>query len=120
MREPRGSVLLALLAGAAGVTLHQNAHQGLFESADSPHLFINGSGFDVGVLGDLEFKPTLKRDFDYEIVSHGATWIKLRRLPPRTWWSGHYSTEPSWTQPAELLLMSIELQYETAFMEDVM
>ena len=109
MREPRGSVLLALLAGAAGVTLHQNAHQGLFESADSPHLFINGSGFDVGVLGDLEFKPTLKRDFDYEIVSHGATWIKLRRLPPRTWWSGHYSTEPSWTQPAELLLMSIEL-----------
>ena len=109
MGEPRGSVLLALLAGAAGVTLHQNAHQGLFESADSPHLFINGSGFDVGVLGDLEFKPTLKRDFDYEIVSHGATWIKLRRLPPRTWWSGHYSTEPSWTQPAELLLMSIEL-----------
>ena len=109
MREPRCSVLLALLAGAAGVTLHQNAHQGLFESADSPHLFINGSGFDVGVLGDLEFKPTLKRDFDYEIVSHGATWIKLRRLPPRTWWSGHYSTEPSWTQPAELLLMSIEL-----------
>ena len=108
MREPRGSVLLALLAGAAGVTLHQNAHQGLFESADSPHLVINGTGFEAP-LGDLVFKLALERDLDYEVVSFGPSSIKLRRLPPRTWWSGHYSFEPSWQQPGELSLMTIEL-----------
>merc|ERR1719502_454887 len=102
------ALLVTLLAGAAGLTIHKNAHQELFETADSPHLVINGSGFGAP-LGDLVFKPALERDLDYEVVSFGPSSIKLRRLPPRTWWSGHYSFEPSWQQPGELSLMTIEL-----------